>query len=144
MAVKLDTVKDFLAVERAFQDKNSQPHQYTIVDFGFCTVCNKITHYQGDYGPEECSKHCFECHNTFSARKFPSALEFKKYFGSLDKLPLELEEVSKKLQELRSRKHQQEIFRRLLTAKLLEKLNERERIQLEIDDLYSIVLIPNK
>lgn len=111
MAVKLDTVKDFLEVGKAFENKSSQLDQCTVEDFGFCTVCNKITHYQGDYGPEGCSKHCFECHNTFSTEKYlPGKLDYDKYFGSLDRLPQELGEISKKLHELRSRDHQQKIF----------------------------------
>ncbi|OGF63221.1 hypothetical protein A2926_03795 [Candidatus Giovannonibacteria bacterium RIFCSPLOWO2_01_FULL_44_40] len=123
MAQKLETAEDFLKVAGALRNEESAPHEYTIIDFGYCTICKQITQYQASLGPDGYSRYCLKCNNTFSAhyRRIAGWKKYEQYIVDLEKLPQAGFAQVPTLLQLRSRENQKNSFKKKLARTLREK-----------------------
>ena len=60
----LSTTKDFERVLAAFRDPESQPHQYRVKTFGYCTECSDVVEFEMGGGVDDFYEKCLECGTT--------------------------------------------------------------------------------
>ncbi|KKT29172.1 hypothetical protein A3G55_03505 [Candidatus Giovannonibacteria bacterium RIFCSPLOWO2_12_FULL_44_25] len=139
MAQKLETAEDFLKVADALRNEKSAPHEYTIIDFGYCTICKQITQYQENFGPNECSRYCLRCNNTFATtHNFMGWKRYEQYVVDLQKLEQAEFAQAPTLLQLRSRENQKKIFEKRLARTLRDKSVELKNLTNEVSALISI------
>lgn len=112
---------------KALLDHKTKPWQYCIAKFGYCTLCQKVTEYHGDYGLEGCFETCLGCRLTFHENTANQYLTGDKVSAS----------VKAEIDKLHSRKHQISLFRKLLEEKLEELYQKRLKIGGDIAALIS-------
>lgn len=139
MAQKLEAAEDFLKVAEALRNEKSAPHEYTIVDFGYCTICKQITQCQKTLGPDEHSRYCLKCANTFSTSNyFMGWKKYEQYITELEKLPQAALAQAPMLLQFRSRENQKKIFEKKLARTLRDKSAVLKNIASEVSILASI------
>lgn len=118
--VRLETVEDFEVedfekVKKALDDPNSKPHQYCVKNFGFCTACNRLTEFAGNYSSEYCYIVCWSCNRLFefkydgikhTAGECYISHDEQEYCTVLN----DSHDLIKEFEQLHSREHQRKLF----------------------------------
>ena len=60
----LSTAKDFERVTKALLDPESQPHQYRVKIFGYCTECSGVVEFEMGGGVDDFYEKCLKCGTT--------------------------------------------------------------------------------
>ena len=85
--VKLETVEDFENIRKLLEDPKSKPHQYRIMEFGYCPDCNEITRCQQSANIEVVSVTCLRCnHNYYRLIGEQATIPYLTYI-EIDQMP---------------------------------------------------------
>jgi len=62
--IVLKTAKGFERVTKALLDPESQPHQYRVKTFGYCTECSDVVEFEMGGGVDDFYEKCLKCGTT--------------------------------------------------------------------------------
>ena len=123
----LSTAKGFERVTKALLDPESQPHQYRVKTFGYCTECSGVVEFEMGGGVDDFYEKCLKC----DATPLKAAIE-RRIILQGEMLPAALKG---EVDTLHSRGKQAEFFVVLLEDYIATTKTSLARAREELTDL---------